>query len=516
MTTLRDTLPRDLLASVVVFLVALPLCLGIAIASGVPPALGLITGIIGGLVVGTIAGAPLQVSGPAAGLVVLVYEIVQTHGLVGLGVSVFVAGLIQVAAGYFKLGQWFRAISPAVIYGMLAGIGALIFAAQFHVMLDDAPRDTGWRNLLAIPEAIGKIFAGPPAHQAAATIGVLTIGILIAWNTLAPRRVKWIPGALIAVVVAAATAAIQGLEIRYVQLPDSLLASSTLLSVEGLTLLAGSGLLLSAVALAFVASAETLLSAAAVDRMHDGPRANYDRELLAQGIGNTLCGLLGALPMTGVIVRSAANVNAGARTRQSTIFHAAWLLLFVLAFPGLLRLVPTASLAAVLVYTGYRLIDPGVVRRLAALGNMPVAIYAMTLVVIVGTDLLTGILVGLGASALQVLHRLTHFDVRVLQDEDGLHVHLAGAGTFVRLPKLLALLEALPASERVRIHVHDLGFMDEAVLDSLASWEKQRRMQGGAPVLVEWDRIIGLYRSRHEADEVRLRQFVQQGAPAAH
>lgn len=516
MKTFRDTLPRDLLASVVVFLVALPLCLGIAIASGVPPALGLITGIVGGLVVGAIAGAPLQVSGPAAGLVVLVYEIVQTNGLAGLGVAVFIAGLIQVAAGYFKMGQWFRAISPAVIYGMLAGIGALIFAAQFHVMLDDAPRESGWRNLVAIPEAIGRILTGAPAHQSAALIGILTITVLVVWNAAAPKRLKWVPGALVAVAAAALVSAVRGLDIRYVQLPDSLLSSSSILSMDGLALLAGSGLLLSGVALAFVASAETLLSAAAVDRMHDGPRANYDRELLAQGVGNTICGILGALPMTGVIVRSAANVNAGARTRLSAILHASWLLVFVLAFPGLLRMVPTASLAAVLVYTGYRLIDPGVVRRLAALGNMPVAIYATTLVVIVATDLLTGIIVGLGASALQVLYRLTHFELRVQQDEDGMHVHLSGAGTFVRLPKLLALLESLPASETVHVHVHQMGFMDEAVLDSLASWEKQRRMQGGAPVMVEWDRIIRLYRTRHHADEVRLRQFVQQEAPASH
>jgi MFS superfamily sulfate permease-like transporter len=328
--------------------------------------------------------------------------------------------------------------------------------------------------------------------------------------------VRFVPGALIGVTAATLFSAVRDLNIRYVQLPDTFASSMTLLSTEGLALMAGSGLLLSAITLAFVASAETLLAASAVDRMHDGPRAQYDRELMAQGLGNMICGFLGALPMTGVIVRSAANVTAGARTRLATMLHSGWLLLFVLAFPGLLQMVPTASLAAVLVYTGYRLIDLAVVRRLAALGNMPVVIYASTLVVIVATDLLTGILVGLGASALQVLYRLTHFDVSVRQLEDGLHVHLSGSGTFLRLPRLLALLESLPASEPVRVHVHQLGFMDDAVLDSLATWEKQRRLQGGAPVHLEWDRVIGLYRSRHQADEGRLWQFVEQGAPASH
>ena len=152
---------QDALASVVVFLVALPLCMGIAIASGVPVAAGLITGIVGGLVVGALAGCPLQVSGPAAGLTVIVYEIVQRFGLEMLGMIVLIAGLIQVVAGVLKLGQWFRAVSPAVIKGMLAGIGVLIFASQFHVMVDDKPKGSGIQNLVTIPQAIWKGLATP-------------------------------------------------------------------------------------------------------------------------------------------------------------------------------------------------------------------------------------------------------------------------------------------------------------------------------------------------------------------
>jgi MFS superfamily sulfate permease-like transporter len=512
---IRDTLSRDLLSSVVVFLVALPLCLGIAIASGVPPALGLISGIIGGLVVGTLSGSPLQVSGPAAGLVVLVFQIIQTHGLAGLGVVVCLAGLLQVVAGALKMGQWFRAISPAVIYGMLAGIGVLIFAGQFHVMVDDAPREGGLQNLIAIPDAIVKAFGPGTAHQVAALVGVVTIITLMAWNAFAPRRVKWVPGALVAVVAATALSAILGADIRFVELPNSLFASTTPLSRESLGMLTGSGVIVSALTLAFVASAETLLSAAAVDRMQDGPRTNYDRELLAQGVGNTLAGLLGSLPITGVIVRSATNVNAGARTRLSAVMHGGWLLVFVLVFPDLLRMVPTASLAAVLVYTGYRLVDPANIRRLAAYGNMPVLIYVATLSTIVATDLLTGIIAGLVLSAVQILYRLTRFEVRVQQEDDGLHVHLTGAGTFMRLPKLLASLESLPASLPVHVHVHQVDYLDDAIVETLASWQKQRRMQGGE-VVVQWDRIIGLYREGNSADERRLRQFIQQGAPASH
>src|SRR5690606_35432328 len=219
--------------------------------------------------------------------------------------------------------------------------------------------------------------------------------------------------------------------IKYVQLPENLLGAGSFVSIEGLSLLGSSGVLIAACTVAFVASAETLLSAAAVDRMHDGPRTRYDRELMAQGLGNMLCGALGALPMTGVIVRSATNVNAGARTRLSTVLHGSWILVFVLAFPHLLRLIPTASLAAVLVYTGYKLVDPKNVRRLAAYGRMPVVIYFATLTVIVVEDLLVGILVGLALSALQILYRLSHFDIDVRRDDKAVHVHLTGAATFM-------------------------------------------------------------------------------------
>ena len=173
----QGTFSQDLLASFVVFLVALPLCMGIAIASGAPPAAGLITGIIGGIVVGSFSGCPLQVSGPAAGLAVIVYELIQKHGLEMLGPIIVAAGIIQIVAGVFRVGQFFRAIAPAVVYGMLAGIGVLIFAAQFHVMMDDAPRENGIRNLLAIPEAIykGLLQVDGNVHHVAALIGIVTI-----------------------------------------------------------------------------------------------------------------------------------------------------------------------------------------------------------------------------------------------------------------------------------------------------------------------------------------------------
>ena len=308
--------------------------MGIAIASGVPPALGLMTGIIGGLVVGFLAGAPLQVSGPAAGLTVLVWQLVQDHGLVGLGLAVFIGGAIQFAAGLLGLGRWFRAVSPAVIHGMLAGIGILILASQFHVMLDDGPQGDGLSNLLSIPAAIIGIFttdgpAGDGTHQLAALIGVVTILALVMWAKFRPSSLRVVPAPLLAVIIGSGFAFFMGFDVRMVSVPDNLLDSATWLSPASFRLVTEPGFVIEAIGIAVIASAETLLCATAVDKMHKGPRADYDKELRAQGIGNAICGVIGALPMTGVIVRSSANVDAGGKTRLSAILHGVWLLAFV-------------------------------------------------------------------------------------------------------------------------------------------------------------------------------------------
>jgi MFS superfamily sulfate permease-like transporter len=488
------TLPQDALASVVVFLVALPLCMGIAIASGAPPAAGLITGIIGGIVVGSISGCPLQVSGPAAGLAVIVYQLIQDYGIEAMGPIVVVAGIVQMLAGMLKVGQMFRSIAPAVVYGMLAGIGVLIFAAQFHVMVDDGPRSNGIRNLLAIPEAIYKGItpSEDTVHHLAAIVGLATIVCIVLWAKFAPAKVKWIPGALVGVGVGTAVAHIMGLQIKYVDLPDNLFGTLPIPNLGMFERLSDYHLILEAVALAIVASAETLLSATAVDQMQNGPRTNYDREMFSQGVGNFLCGLVGGLPMTGVIVRSATNVNAGAKTRRSSILHGVWLLVLVSLAPSVLRLIPTASLAAVLVYTGYKLVNVQNIRKLLHYGRVPVAIYAVTLCLIVAEDLLTGILCGLGLSLATIIYSATHLRIRVQNAGLRTEVHLEGAATFLRMPKLIDALEQLPSDIEVHVHTKGLNYVDHACLDALSNWEQQRT-QKNAKTVVEWQELMRNY-----------------------
>jgi MFS superfamily sulfate permease-like transporter len=608
---------RDLLSSIVVFLVALPLCMGISIASGAPVSAGLVSGIIGGIIVGALAGSPLQVSGPAAGLTVIVFECIQTHGLEMLGLIVLLAGAMQIAAGTLRLGQWFRAVSPAVVLGMLAGIGVLIFASQFHVMLDDKPQGSGIKNLATIPAAIMKTVQHPvwPSdesrrgqreliqslgevhrrqtqltervfervphhdpdsteivttdlsdltaeqqaienelnrmmeeatavysqprkverirqryqqalaaqdkaaaglahgsvnyitgtqqsaltsiellqaslknHELAAGLGVFTILLLIGWKKLCPARLKLVPGPLVAVILTTVVAAVWSLPVLYVEVPDAIhkelhFPTWTLLTDAPWTALLGSAALL-----AVVASAETLLAATAIDQLHDGPRAKYDKELVAQGIGNSLCGLVGALPITGVIVRSSANVQAGAKTRLSAIFHGLWLLVFVVAFGTVLRMVPTACLAGILVYTGYKLIDVKAIRRLREFGWGEVAIYLVTVGVIVVDDLLTGVVVGIILALVKLIYTFSHLKTRIETKDGGKRVSLKlqGAATFIRLPQLAAELERVPQGADFHVDVEQLAYIDHACLDLLMNWSKQHESTGGTTT-IDWD-----------------------------
>lgn len=498
----------DLFASIVVFLVALPLCMGIAIASGAPPAAGLITGIIGGFVVGSLAGSPLLVSGPAAGLAVIVWDIIQTYGLETLAPIVLLAGFLQVLASVFKLGQWFRAVSPAVIHGMLAGIGILIFASQLHVMVDDHPKGSGLDNIITLEEAVIKGLRpgnGPEldhTHYIAARIGIMTIVIIILWNTVIPKKFRVIPAPLVGVALASLEAALQELQIKYVSIPDNLFSDIQVLGIDQLGGLLDPSILGAAAALAFVASIETLLSATAIDQLHSGARTDYNRELWAQGAGNMVSGFLGALPITGVIVRGSANVQAGARTRASAVLHGGWLLLFVAFLPNFLEYVPTASLAAVLVFTGYKLMNVHALRELKKYGWGEVLIYAATVMTIVVKDLLAGVILGVVLATAKLVYSFAHLKIQTITSPEGKRVtlHLFGSATFLSLPKLAEHLERIAQEREVHVKFEDLQYIDHACLDLLNNWEKQYVLQGGI-VSFEWEQLENRYFQPSRTDQ---------------
>lgn len=491
---------RDLLGSIVVFLVALPLCMGIAIASGMPPAAGLITGIVGGIVVGAIAGSPLQVSGPAAGLAVLVFELVREHGALALGPVVLLAGLIQIIAGISRLGVWFRMISPAVVAGMLSGIGILIVASQLHVLIDAVPKARGLENFAALPGALLDALDGRAGSVAALQVGVCTIAIMLGWEKLRPQKLRFVPGALLAVVIVTSAVQVLGTTVNKVDIPSNLFATVTLPSLDNLAMLAQPSLLVAALTFALIASAETLLSAAAVDRMHNGPRTNYDRELTAQGVGNLVCGVLGSLPMTGVIVRSAANVQAGSATRMATIMHGGWLLVFAMLLPWLMRATPVACLAGVLVYIGVKMVNIKQMKALAAYGRGTAAIYLATMLGIIATDLLTGVLIGFGLSILRLALQSSRLQVGLMHnDEPGTAMlQLDGSATFLKVPALARTLERVPPNTRVLLEVGRLRHVDQACLELLTEWGNNAKARG-CELVVDWKalhlRVEGLRRA---------------------
>ena len=524
----------DLLSSIVVFLVALPLCMGVGIASGVDPARGIITGIVGGLIVGFLSGAPLQVSGPAAGLFVIVYQLIDSqkaayiksqgglealsetargalqgqalhHALAAMGVAVLICGVLQVLAGGLKLGQWFRAVSPAVVRGMLAGIGVLIFASQFHVMIDDSPGGNGLQNLLTVPNAIIKGFSPSEStsHHLAALTGVITIVTLLAWQKLAPKRLAVVPAPLVAVIVASLFAAISGVGVLKINVPESLLDEVTFPSTATFwQLLSTPAILTAGIVLAAVASAETLLCTTALDQMHNGPRAQYDRELMAQGVGNLICGGLGALPMTGVIVRSSANVLAGGKSRLSAIMHGGWLLLFVVGLPQMMGYIPRSALGAILVYTGVKLVNVKAIKQLWSYGKSEVAIYAVTLAVIVAADLLTGVLVGIALAAAKLLYSVSHLhtDLQITHGGKQAVLKLHGSATFLRLPRLADELQRVPQGASLHVDFEHLDYIDHACIDLLLNWAKQHESVGGR-LTIDWDSLHARFHSERGRGE---------------
>lgn len=492
----QNKLLKDFSASLVVFLVAFPLCMGIALASGVPPIKGLVTGIIGGIVVGTFSGSPLQVSGPAAGLAVIVFEMVREHGISALGPVLIAAGAIQFIAGLLRVGRWFRAISPEVIHGMLAGIGVLIVIQQFHVILDRAPKSNGPANILAMGEAIfgGLLPLNGSREEYAFLIGAITFAVMLLWEKFRPAKLKLVPAALLGIAAATTIAQVFHLDVNRVKITSDFASLVTLPSWSTVSQWGLGSMLGTAAALAFIASAETLLSAAAVEQMQDRVRTNYDKELTAQGIGNMLCGAVGALPMTGVIVRSSANVQAGAETRRSTIMHGVWILLFLFALPSVMRMIPTASLAAVLILVGVRLVKPADIHHLKRFGWVPVGIYAGSLITIVMTNLLTGVLVGIGLSLLKLLWSVTHLEARVEEHETHTAVHLSGVGTFIGIPRLTQTLDSLTCEKPVHIETSHLRYIDHACIDVIETWVKRRKQQGGS-IHLEFDHLHRRYKT---------------------
>ncbi|MEV1114589.1 SulP family inorganic anion transporter [Actinosynnema sp. NPDC049800] len=454
-------LRHDLPASLVVFLISVPLSLGVAAATGAPLMAGLISAVVGGIVAGALSGTPVQVSGPATGSVVIIAGVIAEYGWAATAAITLAAGAVQVAFGLGRLGRVALSLSPAVVHGMLAGIGLSIALGQLSVVLGGSAATSVFDNL-------AKVFT-TDVGWSALLVGALAVLALLLW----PRvpRAGFVPAPLVAVL--AATLATVGLDVARVDLPGDPFGQVVLPQMPS-----GSfgAVAFAVLTVAVVASVESLLSAVAVDKLHDGPRADLDRELIAQGAANVVAGALGGLPIAGGIARSSTNVVAGARTRASTVLHGLWIAVFVLALGWVLELIPLAALAGVLFVVGVRLVS---VRRMRALWRHgEFSAYAVTLVGVLVLGLVEGVLLGVAAAVLRSLYRLTRSSVRIEEEPDAWRVTIRGSLVFLGAGRLVRGLRAIPLGQRVVLELH-IDFLDHGAYEAIDDWRVGYERLGG-------------------------------------
>lgn len=467
----------DLPASLVVFLVALPLSLGIAIASDAPVLAGLIAAIVGGVVAGALGGSPLQVSGPAAGLTVIVAGLVAEFGWAVTCAITVCAGILQVLLGVSRVGRAALAISPMVVHAMLAGIGVTIALQQVHVLLGGRSESSAWRNITELPSQL------LTADHAGLTVGLLVIGILVSWRWM-PAKIRKVPGPLVAIVVASAVSVLFAINVPRIQLNGSLLDA---LKPPGLPEGNWGAFATGVITVALIASVESLLTAVAVDRMQDGPRSNLNRELVGQGAANVVSGAVGGLPITGVIVRSSANVTAGAKTRASAMLHGVWVLVFALPFAGLAQQIPTAALAGLLIVIGIQLVKLSHIQTARRTGD--IAVYLVTIAGVVFLNLLEGVLLGLALAVVLTVLRVARARIHAQptddhDDNDDWRVAVEGSATFLSLPQLHKTLASVPPGVRVTLEI-SVDFIDHAAHQVIADWQRQHEASGGSVLVQE-------------------------------
>src|SRR6266404_1725405 len=484
-------LKYDLPAGLSVFLVALPLCLGIALASGAPLYAGILSGIIGGLVVSFISGSQLAVSGPAAGLSTLVAATIVSYGDYKIFLlAVIVAGIFQVALGLLKLGVIANYFPSAVIKGMLAAIGILLIAKQIPFALGYDRPDFWSSGLLGFFS--GKNFSGSIHNfnvhttRGAIIVALSSLAVLILLQQPFAKKLRVIPAPLIAVLVGVlinylftrTTSAYSLKQAQLVNIPENIFGNISFPAFS--KFFSNAEIWKDGMIIGLLATLETLLCVEAIDKLDRRNRITpVNRELVAQGIGNMACGLLGAIPMTAVIVRGAANVDAGARTRLSSFTHGLFLLLTVLFIPFALNKIPYASLAAILFVTGYNLTRPKLYRNMWSLGWKQFLPFILTIVIILMTDLLIGVITGLLLSVYYIISNNFKAEYKVqISEKNGqkiFYIKLNSNVTFLNKVKLKDALDKIPEDSILTIDGSECNFIDYDILEIISEFENKAR-----------------------------------------
>lgn len=502
----KSNFRSDAISGFLVFLIALPLCLGISKASGFPPISGVFTAIIGGLVVSFFSGSALTIKGPAAGLIVIALGAIEElgHGDAYLGYRlalgvIVVAGLIQVTFGLLKMGRLADFFPVTVIHGMLAAIGIIIASKQIHVALGVKPTATEPLELLAeVPNSILNM------NPEIALIGALSLLILFVLPVFKNKTIKSIPGALVVLLVAVPLGFVFDLDHAHdyvfnrhlfhinpndflVVLPSNILDGVTFPDFSGVLTLTGLKYL---IMFSLVGSLESLLSTQAIDTLDPYKRkSNLNKDLVAVGIGNSLAGLVGGLPMISEIVRSSANINNGAHTRWSNFFHGFFLLAFVALAAPLIHHIPNAALAAMLLYTGYRLASPKEFYKTYSIGMDQLSIFLTTIFVTLATDLLLGIAAGIVMKLfIQVImggpvSNLFKSDVEVIESKDTYQLNIRHSATFSNFLGFKKYLNAAPKDKKLIIDFSGTRLVDHSFMEHLHHFEEDQTEAGRQIVL---------------------------------
>jgi MFS superfamily sulfate permease-like transporter len=505
-------LKADIPASIVVFFVALPLCLGIALASGAPLFSGLIAGIIGGVVVGSLSGSHIGVSGPAAGLAAIVLvAITSLGGYQNFLLAVVLGGLIQIAFGFLKAGVIAYYFPSSVIKGMLTGIGIIIILKQIpHFFGYDADPEgdfaffqvDGQNTFTEIINSLNYISPG------ATIIAVVGLAIIILWDKVLTKKSKifrLVQGPLVAVIVGiiyfASTQGFESLSISKehlvsVPIPDGFSSFLGQFSFPNFGAISSSEIWITAFTIALVASLETLLCVEATDKLDPEKRVTpTNRELIAQGTGNILSGLVGGLPITQVIVRSSANIQSGGKTKLSAIIHGFLLLISVLLIPRLLNMIPLSVLAAILFIVGYKLAKPSLFKEMYHLGWKQFIPFTVTVAGIIFTDLLVGIGLGLGVAIVVILiksYQNTHF-LHIEDVSNGVHkikMRLAEEVTFFNKAAILNELDHLPENTHLELDVRNTRYLDHDIIEILDDFShKAKNRNINIKIISEWGAV---------------------------
>jgi len=519
-----STIGRDLVAGVVVFLVALPLCLGIALASGAPLFSGIVAGIVGGLVVGVFSGSHTSVSGPAAGLTAIVAtQIAQLQSFEAFLLAVVIGGVIQIVLGLSRAGFIAAFVPSSVIKGLLTAIGVILIIKQTPYVLGlvkVADPDTVLKQLTPAHPSIftdlSSLFSGELSISAL-IIGITSMVILVAWDKIPKLKKSVVPAPLIVVVLAIAAKLLFrqiGGEWRLgqvwlvrVPIAEEYSDLVKLLTFPDFSQWLNPAIYIAGITIAIVASLETLLNLEAVDNLDPKRRSSpANRELLAQGIGNLTAGLIGGLPVTSVIVRGSVNITAGGQTKLSAILHGAFLAAAVIFFPNVLNLIPLSCLAAILMVTGFKLASPKLVKQIWSEGRFQFLPYAITVLAIVTTDLLIGIIIGLLVGLAFILYSNFKRPVKLIIEKhlggELYHLQLANQVSFLNRAAIDKTLNSIPQGAHLLIDARNTDYMDPDILSLIKDYSSKTAPVRGVDVSLKG------FRPQHKIkDEIRYADY---------